>query len=162
MEHHITFTIVLAAMILLTSQSQAGQALIESNHKEVPNELMCKLSCKYGNARIQYYANCTATHQLLLESGDIHPNPGPNSTNETDQHKSDHSFHGSDKICYDTEYLRSLNQNQSTCQFQRLPHELWKTISELGIAKRRKTRRGKRTDVQVTNIPPAVEDLAEE
>ena len=154
MELFRTFTIVLGLAFFL-DESHVCQAVIDCSQNEVHNVTMYRLPCKYGKARTQYYANCTATYQMLLKSGDIHPNPGPQTTGQKYQHNDEVCTLQKDRICYDTEYLRSLNPNPHIRQYQRLPNDIWNRISDLGISKRKKTRRGKGSKVLNTDLPCA-------
>lgn len=79
--------------------------------------------CKYGKARVQYYANTIATYQLILESGDVHPNPGPVTTGQTRQHTDTEKLlpHQTSRVCYDVERLHYLKPRPHTIQQQRLP-----------------------------------------
>ncbi|XP_063953981.1 uncharacterized protein LOC135153775 [Lytechinus pictus] len=98
----------------------------------------------YG-IRIAYYANTDATFQvLLLRSGDISPNPGPegcdSSTTDTAQHNAS-SQHLRRKV-YDRVLLHSLSHTKHW-----LDREVWETIISLDIARKKKkrTHRGRRS-----------------
>ena len=151
-----TFTIVLGLNLFLT-QSHGCWLLTVCNPIEVHSAPVYNPRYKYGKARVQYYANCTATYQMLLESGDIHPNPGPMTPGNNHQH-SEHTTHPKGRICYDVANLQKLKPHPHNIQYQRLPSEVWRNIVDLGIAKRRKTRRGKRPKAQNTDLPSTLEE----
>ena len=88
-----------------------------------------------------YYNTTTATNRcLLLQSGDINPNPGPThcEPNSTSPHHS-----SGRQLCYDVSNLHNL-QPTSKCHYG-LCKETWSTIDSLGIARKRKTHRGRRS-----------------
>ncbi|XP_072043250.1 uncharacterized protein [Amphiura filiformis] len=111
---------------------------------------------KYLGARIPYSSNTSASFQLdILIFGDINPNPGPNQTDH-DQYEQLIK----PKLVYSPGQLIALNTyNNSTKQsLPRLPTEVWRTITSLGInnsfhSKPRGKRGGRRKPWLISNNP---------
>ena len=99
----------------------------------------------------------TATYQILLQGGDIHPNPGPSSDNGR-QHKDEQTSYKPNRICYDATFLRKLDPPPHITRHQRLANDVWKNIVSLGIAKKYKTRRSKKKEDQNKSLPVTNDD----
>ena len=108
----------------------------------------CKISTKYSGSHVAYYANSEATYQIsLLSSGDVDPNPGPielrTASNNTNR-DTDGSPQRHDRTTYTVADLHRFDPQLHRHHHQQLNNEVWQRISSLGIARRKKTHRGKR------------------
>ena len=101
-----------------------------------------------------YYSNTTATNRcLLFRSGDINPNPGPT---PCEPHSTSPHHSSGRQLCYDVSTLHKL-QPSSKCHYG-LCKETWSTIDSLGIARKRKTHRGRRSDKKL-HVKHTVKDI---
>ena len=92
---------------------------------------------KYVGTPVRYYANSEATFQsLLLISGDINPNPGPDS-GRLGLSAIDNSPNS--RYLYDTQTLRSLNSSHISRSWCNDNPTVWNRIVSLGINRGRKT-----------------------
>ena len=107
----------------------------------------CVLKGKYVGTPVQYYANSESTFQsLLLISGDISPNPGPDNVKSNLPQK-DNSHSITSYYKYDSQTLHSLN-TRNHFHFKSwfdTNQTAWSRIVSLGINRRRKTHRGRRS-----------------
>ena len=108
---------------------------------------------------ILYYSNTTACFQLnLLDSGDIHPNPGPQCINvRNSDSNNDHvrtlqipDNAQSHHIRYDLNALYQLNRGPHPL----LNQHVWNRVCELGIGRRRRTHRGRKRRIPRSQNPP--------
>ena len=149
MESPHTFTIVLVLLLCFGSTGVCSEPTL---YKGCLSNTCVNYTCKYGSSRILYYSNSVATFQLLLQAGDISPNPGPELNKPSNSHRDnaqadnvlDRPRMPTKIIRYDTALLHSINPPCHISQYQRLPCDVWKTITDLGIARVKKTRRSKK------------------
>lgn len=158
----IPFVLVL---LLLLGSTQAFKLQTPTCQLNYSWKLSDRRTCKYGSRRISYYPNSEATFQLLLRAGDIHPNPGPQSSSVTYHHDGrvrDSVEHPSiSRIHYTPTALHELNPPQHVLRYQHLPTETWKTIMNLGIAKVKKTRRGNKTKEETFELTDEISSGSE-
>ena len=140
---------ILLFLFLFTRSVHANKQSVFYHERGCHSSSRCTYSCKYGSSRTQYYSNTVATFQLLWRSGDVDPNPGPSlSTKNDDQPGGTHSntqHLAKSRIQYDTASLQRLNPPHHVFVHQRLPCKVWKTITDLGFGRSKKTRRSKNT-----------------
>ena len=81
----LTHIIILASGIPVNvkkrSQHKADEAIVPCPLSSIPTHITIlahnKTRTKRGKSRIAYYSNITATYQLLMACGNVHPQPGP-------------------------------------------------------------------------------------
>ena len=104
---------------------------------------------KYVGVRVNYYSNSVASFRsTLLQAGDINPNPGPivpesGATHPPSSNCTTQRATGNNEICYkySVDDLLKLDTSSSLIQPTR---QIWNIIDDLGIARRRRTHRGRR------------------
>lgn len=108
------------------------------------NSQLLKPTRRYCGVRISYYPNSDASYQIsILQDGDISPNPGPVVETSREYKSVGESF------TYKREQLFDVS-HYDACH-QRLPLTVWKTLTSLGISRRKRTRRCKRAGVARKN-----------
>ena len=116
---------------------------------------------KYGSSILLYYSNSVSTFKLLLQAGAVKPNPGPNPDRPDSNHGNSFQIDDAPNVSqlsskcirYDTALIHSMNPPHHIYQYQRLPCDIWKTITDLGIARAKQTRRSKKKSQDVIDSP---------
>ena len=110
-------------------------------HLSLPSFTCTYAHVKYVGKKITYYqaSSCTATFQAkLIECGDVHPNPGPQTNMDIQDSQGSiqsQSVVNSKRIRYDTNQLLSFRSRRF-----RVDPVVWLTLSNLGICKGRTKR----------------------